>query len=241
MTEPAGTIWAELDRWAKELPDWKRRIIRIAAARGNLSDKEIEDTYSLFLAAANVETPADASSAPEPPEVSGRPAAPSVEPVVLAEVSDLCGVNALPTGASLTFIPTLTIIYGGNGAGKSGFARLLANACFSRECPEIIGNIYAEGGSPPASAKLHVSVGGVDQVPIVFSKGVSSPNLKRITVFDSAVARHHITQSAAVEFRPVGFDVFAEMARSRRGLTPTPPAERARMTFRSRSWGAARP
>jgi predicted ATPase len=46
-------------------------------------------------------------------------------------LSDLAGINALPDGAALEFGPGLTVIYGRNGTGKSGFTRLFGNTCFS--------------------------------------------------------------------------------------------------------------
>jgi len=54
-------------------------------------------------------------------------------------------VNALPDGSALTFAPGLTVIYGRNGAGKTGFARVIANACFSRHRPEILPNRERRG------------------------------------------------------------------------------------------------
>ncbi len=43
----------------------------------------------------------------------------------------------------------MTIIYGDNGMGKSGYARILKRACRARHPGEIEPNIYAE--QPPAA------------------------------------------------------------------------------------------
>ena len=51
-------------------------------------------------------------------------------PIWLRRIGDLCAINALPAGGELRFSPTLTVVYGGNGVGKSGYTRILSNVCF---------------------------------------------------------------------------------------------------------------
>jgi hypothetical protein len=73
-------------------------------------------------------------------------------------VDELVGVNALLNGAALTFGPFLTVIYGRNGAGKSGFASVFANACFSPHSPKIFSNIYEETAQPEPAARFYFSL-----------------------------------------------------------------------------------
>src|SRR3546814_14642414 len=54
-------------------------------------------------------------------------------PIVLKGIANIVGVNRLLSNASLEFCPkALTVIYGRNGSGKSGFVRLLRKACRHR-------------------------------------------------------------------------------------------------------------
>jgi hypothetical protein len=137
------------------------------------------------------------------------------EPLRLDRLDSLVEINALPDGAALTFGRGLTVIYGRNGAGKSGFVRILANACFSRSKPDILPNIYDGAASPTArSAVFHVV--GAKQIsePIAFTPGAAeNSTLKRITVFDASVGRAHISSTTSFDFKPTGFDIFPEMAR----------------------------
>src|SRR5690606_9687917 len=63
-------------------------------------------------------------------------------------------VNALKAGERLTFDKTgLTIVYGDNGSGKSGYARVLKKVCRARVLPKddkILPNIYAKTTGPQA-------------------------------------------------------------------------------------------
>jgi hypothetical protein len=131
----------------------------------------------------------------------------------LARVDGLAAINALPDGSVLTFDPKLTVVYGRNGAGKSGFARLFANACFSRHKPQIVPNIYADGRPAKPAADFHVLVDGGAQDTLEFGIGKDHPDLRRISFFDITIARLHVSETTAFEFKPSGFDVFPETAR----------------------------
>jgi len=210
-TSTSPTIWTALDAWAKGLKAWQRRILVLATEHRHLSEKDIDEVYEIFLGTS------DLKKVQPPPEipfnVSGRPADPLPEPLRLDRVDCLSGVNALPENSALAFCPSLTVIFGRNGAGKSGFGRLFANTCFSRQKPPIISNIYDTKAPSTWSASFHVTVGGQAQQPYAFKSGADFPELKRISVFDVASAHQRLSQAATFEFRPVGFDIFPEMAR----------------------------
>ncbi|MDP2816283.1 MAG: ATP-binding protein [Rectinemataceae bacterium] len=51
--------------------------------------------------------------------------------VSLVSIGNLEGINRMAPGYVLEFGPGLTIVYGSNGAGKSGYCRVLKRACHS--------------------------------------------------------------------------------------------------------------
>ena len=144
----APNVWQALDGWAAQLNPWQRRIITLATRGRTLTAAQIDSVQQLFLAEHKLCVPQDAS---DEPDVSGRPAEALTQQLHLQRIDGLCGVNALPEGSALTFAPGLTVIYGQNGAGKTGFARLIANACFSRHKPEILSDIYPESQNARAT------------------------------------------------------------------------------------------
>ncbi|WP_027555926.1 AAA family ATPase [Bradyrhizobium sp. Cp5.3] len=208
---PTVTVWQALDAWGKQLSAWQRFIIAQATSKGRLSDEQVGKTYRLFLNAYDLGATPEQSSAP--PVLSARPGGDECKPLNLVRVDTLQGINALPVGSALTFDPNLTVIYGRNGAGKSGFARLFANACFSRHKPKIVPNIYANGRSADPAASFHVQLDGEARDPLAFSIRTEHPDLQRISFFDVTTARLHVGETTAFEFKPSGFDVFPEMAR----------------------------
>jgi ABC-type multidrug transport system ATPase subunit len=209
----APTIWEALDTWSQELSPWQQYIVGTAATQGKLRREQIDEAYHLFLLETALVLPVEGEETPEIPGALGRPKEALKQRLLLNCVDSLVGINALPEGAKLTFGDALTVIYGENGVGKTGFSRLMSNACFSRHKPEILGDIYNPGETPDQSAQFHISIGETAQEPISFPIQEEESPLKRITVFDTAVARHHLTQSSAFAFKPAGFDVFPEIGR----------------------------
>lgn len=214
MTEPASsapTVWQALDAWAGTLKRWQRGVLARAIKLRVLTDAQIADVYDLFLQETGLKEKQD--DAEITVDVSGRPVDPLTKTFRLEKIDGLSGVNALPEGATLTFGPGLTVVYGQNAAGKSGFARLFANACFSRHKPPILGNIYGDTAPPPPTAIFHITIDGITQDPLVFAKDVEHPDLRRMSLFDVTIARQHISETTPFEFKPAGFDIFPEMAR----------------------------
>jgi hypothetical protein len=209
---PPTTIWNQLDAWAQGFRPWQRFVLANAVRTGRLTDEQINQAYGLFLRDNNL---ADASepAIEVPSAITGRPACADPVPIWLKRVGDLQGVNALPTTAELTFSPALTVIYGANGVGKTGFTRILSNICFSRTQPPILPNIYDDQPSVHPTANVLVVDGAQRETTIVFHDSTEYADLKRIAVFDSAVARTHLIEQSPVGFKPAGFDVFPEMAR----------------------------
>jgi hypothetical protein len=227
--EAAPTIWDALRDWSSTLPPWARYLVATAANRGRIADTEIETAYAVFLAGNALN---ETGEAPEidPPGFAGRVASAERESLTLLSISGIRGVNALPTNAGITFGPALTVIYGRNGAGKSGFGRLLGNACFSRQRSPILPDIYAEETPRKPAANFEVRLGDGEPTTISFSDPDELTPLKRLTVFDTTVAGHHISQASPFEFKPVGFDVFPEVSRAFGDLSKRLDAEISRRT-----------
>ncbi|NRD88329.1 hypothetical protein C8024_00925 [Sphingopyxis sp. BSNA05] len=212
QVQPKTTIWDELNSWGKAIADWQRYVISHAVRDGTLSDARIDEAYRLFLRDRELDN-GDEELPEVPDSVTGRSAVEGT-PLALQAVKSLQNVNAIPEVAHMTFGPQLTVIYGHNGAGKSGFARILSCACFSRSRPQIIRNIYDdEAADTPATAQFVIDRGNGFDEDIVFTDGDEHDDLKRISVFDSSVARIHLAKENELGFQPAGFDVFDEAMR----------------------------
>lgn len=208
-----STIWDELNVWGKSLSDWQRYIISYGVRDGTLSEERIEEAFRIFLRDRGLDK-SDKELPLIPKSVTGRATAEGT-PLKLRALKSLQNVNAIPEMSQVTFGPQLTIIYGHNGAGKSGFARLLSRACFSRSSPQIIRNIYDEDApGAPATAQFVVNRGNGSDESVAFTVGDEHDELRRVSVFDSSVARIHLAEENELGFQPAGFDVFDEAFRA---------------------------
>jgi hypothetical protein len=110
---------------------WQRDAVRRIVLKGKLDDSDISELAALCREEHGL--PVSAVKA-EPLESKHLPASPGAAGSVrLKEIRNVVGVNNLAPGQILTFDPTgLTIVYGKNGTGKSGYARILKRACRSR-------------------------------------------------------------------------------------------------------------
>jgi energy-coupling factor transporter ATP-binding protein EcfA2 len=128
---------------------------------------------------------------------------------------DLENVNQIPNKSALTFSETgITVIYGGNGSGKSGFARVMKKACRARDQSEPV---HPNANDPSAAskipkAKFDITVAGISE-EVVWSRDKASPDrISSISVFDSKCARSYLTAEKDVAYLPYGLDIVENLA-----------------------------
>ncbi|RWP01364.1 MAG: hypothetical protein EOQ98_06655 [Mesorhizobium sp.] len=207
------SIWEALDSWGKSLPGWQKFMVSYAVRDGKLSDERIGEAYTIYLRGALLST--DTAPLPAIPDsITGRPDSTDSSPLIIAGIKNPVSVNAIPGTAELHFGNGLTLIYGHNGAGKSGFARILSAACFSRSRQKIHPNVYdTKAEVIPASADIMIRRGQGQDETLSATHGTEHPVLRRVSVFDSAIATVHLAQETPLGFQPAGFDVFDEVVR----------------------------
>jgi hypothetical protein len=207
---PTRNIWQELEEWASGFAPWQKLSLAYAIRHGVLNDAQIDEAYAVFLHDNGL---GDDPGIGIPTAITGRPATGALAPIRLTRIDNLRDVNALSNAAALTFSAGLTVIYGGNGTGKSGFARVLSNVCFSRAQHRILPNVYENTGERVPEADITVIDGSQVEKAIPLDEAKNDPDLKRIAVFDTSVARTHLADENPLGFKPVGFDVFPELGR----------------------------
>ncbi|MGV3698104.1 AAA family ATPase [Flavobacterium sp.] len=132
----------------------------------------------------------------------------SVEkPLYLKTIKDILHVNALASGQSIEIGSNLTVIYGGNGTGKSGYIRMLNNAFDSRGDKRILGNVYDSSSTGTPSCSF-VFDDGTSQNEISFPTDSRNPAFQKFGIFDTQSVRVHLENDNKLNFTPVGFEFF---------------------------------
>lgn len=206
-------IVQEIANWAKSLPPWQSDAVRRIFTQDRLSTDDETQIFAMLLAAHGL-SDGDASSVTPCPFSNVVDAAqPVSRAVLLKEIHSLENVNALIPGQSLKFgLDGLTVIYGENGAGKSGYARVFKHACHAREKGEpIVANVSKPATSKP-SAVLELLADG-QHVAVRWRSGApASELLSEVAVFDSHCARVFIDDANEVIYLPYGLDTFSRLA-----------------------------
>jgi hypothetical protein len=115
----------------------------------------------------------------------------------------------------LTFAQSgLTVVYGDNGAGKSGYARLLKHACRARgETGKVLPDVFEAAQGAP-SAKVSFQHGQTSDTFVWTPEGERPEVLRDVSVFDTATATVYVDEKTDVAFRPYGLDVFPKLAQA---------------------------
>lgn len=201
-------------QWAMDdLEDWQADAVRRILTQESLAEQDVSELLLILKSKHGLTQPTDAVPTPvtlKDTGVSG--AAQKPQPLVLQAIENLSNVNAIPDGSSLSFGTTgLTLIYGNNAAGKSGYARVLKKACKARHDEPIHANVFAAAPSGPASATFSISIGDNTQEIAWAANEQGSDILSNICVFDSKCSRITVDEENEPSYVPYGGDVFPKL------------------------------
>lgn len=123
-------------------------------AHGTLGDEDIADLAALLKTKHGFKDPHGRVAQPLKPD--SLPAVAKDELTVsLTAIRSPTNLNAIGSPDGISFEPLgLTIVYGYNGAGKSGYARALKKACRARNTEGIHPNVFSSGESGPSSGGI---------------------------------------------------------------------------------------
>jgi ABC-type Mn2+/Zn2+ transport system ATPase subunit/predicted XRE-type DNA-binding protein len=129
--------------------------------------------------------------------------------LILSSLSNVEGVNALKEKQCLEFCPNLTIVFGANGAGKSGYIRLLKNVFYSKDREKILENINLKSGHKTVSADF-LFISDNNPIPLRIPDDTNNGIFNQFAVFDSKIAKMHLCNRNDFSFRPAGLRLFNE-------------------------------
>ena len=109
-------------------------------------------------------------------------------------------------GSKIAFAPGVTVVFGENGSGKSGFVRVLERAAGVRTAEDILHNVRNDK-RPTPSASFTVTTGTVTQtIPWKNEFGIVPMN--RVSIFDARGARLHLEDDLTYVYTPGELSLF---------------------------------
>jgi energy-coupling factor transporter ATP-binding protein EcfA2 len=198
-------ISASLTKWFSERPQW----LQIAATRllqqSELTDNDVSELATLCQQEAEGKLPKTTCSFPATAFSPG--AAGSLR---LCSISDVEGVNALAPKKPLEFGKgNITIVYGNNGAGKSGYVRLLKHVCGARETGTLHRNVYKPGAAAQ-KACISFEQDGVPKTHTWSGQGICD-DLNSVDIFDTSFGKVFVSSEDEVSYEPPVLSFFSSL------------------------------
>lgn len=219
----------EILAWSKSLPAWQSDAIARLLAKQVLTAEDQEDLFALLKVEHGIPDPKARKSKPLSADQIPAPVKVTTH-VELRAIKNMQNVNAIAENQYLPFSAAgMTVIYGDNGSGKSGYSRVLKRACRARDQMEAIhpnANLPAGKSSVP-EAVFEISVNGV-LGDVHWTHGKSAPpELSSFAIFDSRCARAYLDSEDDFSYVPYGLDVFEGLAKICKQLKSLVDAENA--------------
>ena len=132
----------------------------------------------------------------------------------------LKNINSLSKGSSLNFGERgLTIIYGTNGSGKSGYSRVLKKCCQARKVDEaILPNVFEKEGGRERVAEAIIDYsldddrGNIADEELAWKESnTPSTALKQIWIYDRDCGKIQITENNKFAYAPGDVNVFEKL------------------------------
>ena len=174
---------ANIIAWSKDCPKWQRDALRRLCTKDTLNETDLEELTAQCKSMGEGSVPLSLEHIPNPDSTTAL--------VNLKAIHSTENVNALKPGERLTFDKVgLTVVYGDNGSGKSGYVRILRKVCRARIAPKddkIQPNIYAtKTGSQKAI--IDFIANGQNKSEEWTTGNSGDPLLSSVSVFDCRTA-----------------------------------------------------
>ncbi|PMR67097.1 AAA family ATPase [Halomonas heilongjiangensis] len=194
-----------LTKWFSERPQW----LQVAATRllqqSELAAQDISELATLCRQEADGKLAKPSCSFPASAFSQGVAGT-----LRLCSISDVEGVNALAPKKPLEFgNGNITIVYGNNGSGKSGYVRLLKHICGARETGTLHPNVY-KPGSPVQKACITFEQDGIQKSHTWSGQGICD-ELNSVDVFDTSFGKVFVGSEDEVSYEPPVLSFFSSL------------------------------
>ncbi|WP_242185759.1 hypothetical protein [Sphingomonas sp. CARO-RG-8B-R24-01] len=189
--------------WAAEQPNWVKDSLRRIAVAADHSVEQADadcilDNVRAVAGAGSTFHPMSAIDASHLGGGSGE-----ARRTVLAQLGPVQNIDRLAGGQKLRMAGLgITLVYGENGSGKSGYTRIAKRLCRSLTSDQLRGNVFDAGGGP-MRVQVRYQVGDDAVTEIEWDPATPAPSqLRQISVFDSHNARLYVDSGNRIAYLP---------------------------------------
>ncbi len=190
--------------WANQNDEWVRFVVGQVLSSGRaLSADDIDNAYEIF----RQEKALEKRVVPRVAALAAKFGSDQVEePLAILRLSDVSGVNALQGGGVIEPHAGLTILFGENGTGKTGYARIFKVLADSRTADEILGDVGSQN-NPDQSATIAYKLGAEEKKLLWKGERGRAP-FTRMSIFDSPSVTFHVDDDLEYVYVPAALALF---------------------------------
>lgn len=202
---PERSARGRLIEWANQQDGWARSIAaEVISTRREVSAETLTAVRDAYLLEKQL-SPGEAQEVPLLGDDGTNGDA--AEVLRLSRLRECDGVNALASGQEITFNPRMTVLFGENAAGKTGYVRILKLLANVRSAEKIIPDIHRPSARVVPEAVIDFTLGETpDDVTWHGEQGVTP--FTRMTVFDSPAVALHLEDSVTYVYTPADLALF---------------------------------
>ena len=192
---------------ANNLPYWAKYLAEKILSGNAITDKDIDTSYSYLLECLKLKEETEKPGL----SISYNPNSTDdfKDNLIFKSLTNVEGVNALIENQRIDLTPKLTIIYGINGSGKSGYVRLFKNAFYSKHKEKILENVNLESGHKPVSAEFNF-LSNKSNISLKYPDDSINGIFTQFAVYDGEIGKKHLRDRNDFSFRPAGLRLFNE-------------------------------
>lgn len=201
----ATTSLSLLVNWANDHDNWARALAsEVIQSRKGISDEQAKEFYDLLLREKEL---IDGDKPVVPLLHDKDDAHDKEDALTLIRLAGVKRVNALATGQQLQFNSRMTVLFGENAAGKSGYVRILKSIASVRTAEAILPNVLKPRTTEKPNASLTYRL-GKKELSVEWNGENGVAPFTRIDVFDTHGLLLHVDQELTYVYTPAELSLF---------------------------------
>lgn len=189
--------------WSADKEEWQKDALRRIAISDSLSADDRQDIQDRVESLCGIQSDFDFECLP----LTAEHIATSITEAnqnIICGIGPVSNVDRLAEDQELKFsINGLTIIYGENGSGKSGYSRIAKELCHARVKEGLLSDVYGSVAGVVPSVQYTFKTTDAEPIVRTWAAGESAPSeLGNINVFDSDCANVYIAGHNEIGYLP---------------------------------------
>lgn len=196
----------EIIEWINAQPYWVQLAATKVYAKEEIKDDMLNELLALLKTkeGQSKDTKIDLTTI-----FNGSSAA--TNDIRILSIGEIEGIDKLAPRSPLPFSPNLSVVYGHNGSGKSGYARILKKLCGKHNATELLPNVF-KNIPEKRQCTIVADMAGTKKTFVWKANDKPIDELIPVDIFDSQTGFFYIDKEQEVSYVPNEVALFEQLA-----------------------------